>query len=58
MALPSINKKDLDNLYSLLKMGHIIATITVNLQKNGFCVKDEQENEEGEGELEKGMGMA
>lgn len=52
-------EESISALYCLLKLGHIVATITVNIQSQGFCTKDEEgDAEEGEGELQAGMGMA
>ena len=28
------------NTVSLMKLGYILANISVNIQKNGFCVKE------------------
>ncbi len=43
----------------MMKLGYILANITVNLQKNGLCVKEETEenNESGEEEIGDGMGI-
>lgn len=42
---------------SLMKLGYILANITVNLQKNGLCAKEENEENEESGSEEVGDGM-
>lgn len=44
----------------MIKLGYLIGSIALNLQKNGVCVKEDEENENeesGEEQIGDGMGI-
>lgn len=44
----------------MIKLGYLISSIALNLQKNGICVKEDEENENeesGDDQIGDGMGI-